>query len=205
MHLASLRLLHTPIQSSHPLCSPYWKKRLHTKYNTFGTWRSSKRLHLQPPQPRGWYAFVTTETFPSGGICHAATVTRNATKTRRMFLLFLLFNRNARWCSSTSGSNLLPVRLHRAIDNRAATTTSLICTYTCSFMLLICKCASVETRWSFFPPPSNTLFEFRFAIVRDIRAFSSLRGTNSWMNNTKICGIANIFHRVARKCLRNDT
>ena len=57
----------------------------------------------------------------------------------------------------------------------------------------------------FFPPPSNTLFEFRFAIVRDIRAFSSLRGTNSWMNNTKICGIANIFHRVARKCLRNDT
>lgn len=162
MHLASLRLLHTPIQSSHPLCSPYWKKRLHTKYNTFGTWRSSKRLHLQPPQPRGWYAFVTTETFPSGGICHAATVTRNATKTRRMFLLFLLFNRNARWCSSTSGSNLLPVRLHRAIDNRAATTTSLVCTYTCSFMLLICKCASVETRWSFFSPSLEHAFRISF-------------------------------------------
>lgn len=54
MRLASLRLLHTPIlRSTECCCSPCWKKRLHTKYNTFGTWRSSKRLHLQPPQPRG--------------------------------------------------------------------------------------------------------------------------------------------------------
>lgn len=119
--------------------------------------------------------FVTTETFPSGwgDICRAATVARNATETRRVLLLFLLFNRNARWCSSTSGSNLLPVRLHRLIDNRAATTTSLVCTYvrTCSFMLLIFKCASVET--VLFPPlpPSNT-FSFRDR-KRDIICASS--------------------------------
>lgn len=189
MHLASLRLLHTPIQSGHPLCSPCWKKRLHTKYNTFGTWRSSKRLHLRPPTAPWWYRVCYYRNFSigEGGIYRAATVSRNATKTRRMLFLFLMFNRNARWCSSTSGSNLLPVRLHRAIDNRAATTTSLVCTYACSFMLLICKCASVETRWSFFPPPSNAFFDFRFAIVKDIRCkFSSLRARMNIHENTKI-------------------
>lgn len=132
--------------------------------------------------------FVTTETFPSGwgDICRAATVARNATETRRVLLLFLLFNRNARWCSSTSGSNLLPVRLHRPIDNRAATTTSLVCTYvrTCSFMLLIFKCASVET--VLFPPSPSLehVFVSRSQERYYMRVlYSSLsRGTN----NTKI-------------------
>ena len=118
-------------------------------------------------------AAFTSHHSPVADICRAATVARNATETRRVLLLFLLFNRNARWCSSTSGSNLLPVRLHRPIDNRAATTTSLVCTYvrTCSFMLLIFKCASVET--VLFPPipPSNT-FSFRDR-KRDIICASS--------------------------------
>lgn len=195
MHLASLRLyrIHPSIQSSHPLCSPYWKKRLHTKYNTFGTWRSSERLHL-PATTAPWLIrrrLLLPKLFHRGGdgggdICRAATVARNATETRRVLLLFLLFNRNARWCSSTSGSNLLPVRLHRPIDNRAATTTSLVCTYvrTCSFMLLIFKCASVET--VLFPPSPSLehVFVSRSQERYYMRVlYSSLsRGTN----NTKI-------------------
>lgn len=131
--------------------------------------------------------FVTTETFPSGwgDICRAATVARNATETRRVLLLFLLFNRNARWCSSTSGSNLLPVRLHRPIDNRAATTTSLVCTYvrTCSFMLLIFKCASVET--VLFPPSPSLehVFVSRSQERYYMRVLVSFFGTKIYRNN----------------------
>lgn len=195
MHLASLRLyrIHPSIQSSHPLCSPYWKKR-YTR-NTILSVRDVRASGCiyQPPQPRGWYDavcyyrnFSIGVGMGGGDICRAATVARNATETRRVLLLFLLFNRNARWCSSTSGSNLLPVRLHRPIDNRAATTTSLVCTYvrTCSFMLLIFKCASVET--VLFPPSPSLehVFVSRSQERYYMRVlYSSLsRGTN----NTKI-------------------
>ena len=92
----------------------------YTKYNTFCTCHSSEPPYLQQPS---WYmpSFQPeyTKTFPSRQIQQHVRLDA----TRRRFFLFLLCNRNARY-SSTSGSNLLPVRLHQAIDNGAATTTS---------------------------------------------------------------------------------
>lgn len=111
-----LRLLQRA-HSQPPVQRSAGNKRLH-EIQYFRTCHSSKPLHLQQSMIR-LRSYQIHQTFPSRR--YYIHVRVDATRWRSF--LFLLCNRNAR-CSSTSGSNLLPVRLHRAIDNGAATTTS---------------------------------------------------------------------------------